>query len=88
MPTPPTAPARNDRAGLKTVVTFVDPEIAKLLKVAAADSNTTVQRITEQAIVTALRKFFAREEKRLIALDAAIKRTEQRLQSNERSVVG
>ena len=76
---PTTILARSDRAGLKTVVTFVDPEIAKLLKVAAADSDSTVQRIVEQAILTALKKIYARDERRLAALDAAVKRTDQRV---------
>jgi len=77
VPTPNAA--RSDRAGLKTVVTFVDPEIAMLLKVAAAESYSTVQRIVEQAIITSLRKTYGKDQKRGTALEAAVKRTDERL---------
>jgi hypothetical protein len=42
---------RPDRAGLKTLVTYLPPDVAKRVKMIAVQSDRTVQAIAEEAIM-------------------------------------
>lgn len=47
---------RPDRQGMKTMVTFLQPDVARRIKVIAAETDRTVQDIGEEAITEWLRK--------------------------------
>jgi hypothetical protein len=69
---------RTDRAGLKTIVTFVDPDIAMLFKVAVAERRSNVQQTAEDAIVAFLQGHFANQKDKLAILKAALKRSQEK----------
>ncbi len=50
MDTTETKTPRPDRAGLKTVVTYLPAEVAKMVKMLAVQRDRTVQDICEEAI--------------------------------------
>ena len=76
---------RTDRAGLKTVVAFVDPELSRHIKIIAADTRSNVQIIAENALVQAVRKHWtdAGDKKKLAELKAAVERMNARRSGSE-----
>ena len=77
------APAvRTDRVGLKTIVCFVDPEIQRLVRIAAAEKDVRIQNVLEDAIFGWLKDFYAKDRQKTSALNEAIKRTKQRNESD------
>ncbi len=56
---------RPDRAGLKTLVTYLEPEIARRIKVIAAETDMKVQEIGKEAVLQWLERYDAKRRKKI-----------------------